>query len=129
MPNELRFILLIGSILYLFVIFFLLKKGKLNVQYSIIWLGLAFVFILFSAVPHIVYILRDILSIEVPVNLVFTMLFGFVLLLLLSLSIIVTGFANKIKRLTQTQALLEKRIRELEHPTTSDLQETNLPKQ
>lgn len=114
MPIELRLFLFIGSFLYLLVIFFLLKKGKLNVQYSIIWLSLAFIFILFSAVPQVVYILRDILRIEVPVNLVFAFLLGFILLLLLSLSIIVTGFSNKIKRLAQTQALLEKRVRQLE---------------
>ncbi len=129
MPNELRLILLIGSVLYLFVIFFLLKKGKLNVQYSIIWLGLAFAFILFSSVPQVIYILRDIFSIEVPVNLVFTMLFGFIILLLLSLSIIVTGFANKIKRLTQTQALLEKRVRELEQQVDANTADTSQPKQ
>jgi len=59
-------------------------------------------------------VLRDIFSIEMPVNLVFTLLFIFVLLLLLSLSIIVTGFSARINKLVQTQALLEERVRRLE---------------
>ena len=115
MPESLRIVLLVGAVIYLFVIFWLLKKGKLNVQYSIIWLASAVALILFAAVPYIVYVLRDILSIEMPVNLVFTLLFAFVLLLLLSLSTIVTGFSAKIKRLAQTQALLENRIPELDN--------------
>lgn len=119
MTPSLRIFLLLGSVIYLLIIFILLKKRKLNVQYSIIWLASAFALILFAAVPHIVYIMRDILQIEVPANLVFSLLFVFVLLLLLSLSTTVTGFSNKIRRLTQTQALLEKRVRELEQQISS----------
>lgn len=113
-PDSLRALLIFGALVYLFAIMFLLKKGKLNVQYSLIWLGSAFVLLLFAIFPYIVAVLRDILHVEVVANLVFMLLFGFVLLLLLSLSTIVTGFATKIKRLTQTQALLEARVRQLE---------------
>lgn len=113
-PVGLQITLFIGACFFLFIILYLLRKGKLNVQYSIIWLGAAFVLLIFAAFPYLVAVLRDIFNIEMPVNLVFTLLFAFVLLLLLSLSIIVTGFAEKIKRLAQTQALLEKRVRELE---------------
>ncbi|MDL2324953.1 DUF2304 domain-containing protein [Ruminococcaceae bacterium OttesenSCG-928-A16] len=114
MLPELRIILLLGAIAYLLVILALLKKGKLNVQYSLIWLASAVVLIIFAAFPYTVYVLRDLLNIEVPANLVFLLLFIFVLALLLSLSTIVTGFASRIRKLTQTQALLEKRLRELE---------------
>lgn len=114
MPAALRLSLLIGAIIYLAIIFVLLKKGKLNVQYSIIWLASAFVLILFAAVPYTVAVIGDIFQFEMPANLIFTLLFVFVLLLLLSLSTIVTGFQTKITRLAQTQALLEGRVRELE---------------
>ncbi len=113
-PLELRIILIVGAVLYLGVILVLLRRKKLNVQYSLIWLASAVVLIVFAAVPYIVAVLGDILGIEMPANLVFTLLFVFVLLLLLSLSTIVTGFSAKIHRLTQTQALLEERVRRLE---------------
>lgn len=113
-PEVLQVLLIIGAVIYLLIILYLLKKQKLNVQYSIIWLASAVVLILFAVFPYLVAVLRDIFNIEMPVNLVFTLLFVFVLLQLLSLSTIVTGFAAKINRLTQTQALLEKRLRELE---------------
>lgn len=114
-PIVLRITLIAGSVLYLGVILFLLKRKKLNVQYSIIWLASAVVFIIISTSPVLVAMLGNILGIEMPANLIFTVLFAFVLLLLLSLSIIVTGFAAKLKRLAQHNALLEERIRKLEN--------------
>ena len=113
-PLELRILLIVGAVVYLGIILILLRRKKLNVQYSLIWLASAVILLLFAIFPYIVAVLRDILGIEMPVNLVFTLLFVFVLLLLLSLSTIVTGFSAKIHRLTQTQALLEERVRRLE---------------
>lgn len=113
-PIALRITLIIGSFLYLGIILFLLKKKRLNVAYSIIWLASAVVFLLFAFFPYILAIITNIFGIIMPANLVFILLFIFVLLLLLSLSTIVTGFAARIKRLTQAQALLEERIRQLE---------------
>ena len=42
------------------------------------------------------------------------MVIGFVLLISLSISAAITDFAERIKRLTQTVAILEKRVRQLE---------------
>ncbi|MEG1367142.1 MAG: DUF2304 domain-containing protein [Oscillospiraceae bacterium] len=115
MDRILRVLLLIGAVIYFIIIFFLLKKKKLTVRYSIIWLFSGFALILFAAVPYVIYVLGNILHVQMPVNLVFMLLFLFVLLLLLSFSIAVSEFSEKIKRLTQENALLEKRIRNLEN--------------
>jgi len=113
-PLTLRIALIIGSCVYFGIILMLLKKKKLNVQYSIIWLASAVCFLLVALFPIIIAALGNLFNIQMPANLVFAMLFMFVLLLLLSLSTIVTGFAHTIKRLTQHQALLEERVRQLE---------------
>ena len=55
-----------------------------------------------------------VLDIEMPVNLVFLLMFCFVLVVLLSLSVAISQLADKCKRLTQANALLEKRMRDLE---------------
>ncbi len=113
-PPILRATLIIGAVLFLGFLLLLLRRKKLNVQYSIIWLCAALVMLIFAAFPYTVAVLVDLFNFEIPVNLVFTLLFVFVLLLLLSLSTIVTGFAARIKRLVQTQSLLEERVRQLE---------------
>lgn len=111
---TLRIALLIGSLAYLFMILFLLKKKRLTVRYSIIWILSGIVFLVFAICPYIVLVLRDLLKMEMPVNVVFTLVIGFILLLLLSLSSTVSVMNEKIKQLTQSQAILEKRVREME---------------
>lgn len=114
MDKILRVVLMLGSIIYIGVILYMLKKKHLTIRYSIIWLLSGLALLVFSIAPYIVFVIGNFLHVQIPSNLVFMMLFAFVLLLLLSLSSIVSGFAEKIKKLTQQQALLEKRVRELE---------------
>ena len=106
----LRIGLLLGAVCYLALILWLLKKKKLTVRYSIIWLISAGVLLVFA----VFLVLTDLLGMAVPVNVVFLLVIAFILLLLLSLSSIVSGFAEKIKRLAQENALLEERVRRLE---------------
>ena len=116
-PNinlTLRLDMFLGAVVFLVVILWLLKKGRLTVRYSIIWLMAGGALLVFAVFPYIVLVLRDWLNMEMPVNVIFTLVLAFVLLLLLSLSTIVSGFAEKLKRLAQENALLEKRVRELE---------------
>ena len=114
MTVQLQAYMLLGALVLLAIIFVFLKKGLMTVKYSLLWLGLSIVLVIFAACPYVVFVLRDILDIEMPVNLVFLLMFCFVLVVLLSLSIAITQLADKCKRLTQENALLEKRVRELE---------------
>ncbi len=115
MTPELQLILLAGAVIYLLLIFRLLKIGKLSIKFSLLWLASGAVLVLFAVYPYVVYVLRDILEIQMPSNLVFLLLFCFVLLVLLILSVAVSDYADRLKRLTQENAMLEKRVRELEH--------------
>ena len=110
----LRILLLIGVAVYLFVIIWLMKKQKLLVRYSIIWLFSAAVLALFAVFPYIVLVLRDLTKIVTPSNLIFMMAIAFLLLISLCLTSIVSGLSEKIKKLAQQNALLERRVRELE---------------
>ena len=110
----LNYLLILGSFSLMIFILFLMKHEKLEVKYSIIWLAFSFVMIIFSMFPYIVLVLGDIAGVIDPVNFIFLTLIVFILLILLSLSAIISGFSFKIKRLAQKMALLEKRIRELE---------------
>ena len=104
----------VGAVVLLLIIFALLKRGLMSVKYSLLWLALAVGLVIAAAFPYVVYVLRDLLDIEMPVNLVFLLMFCFVLVVLLSLSIAISQLADKCKRLTQANAMLEKRVRDLE---------------
>lgn len=114
MTIRLQGYMLLGALALLLIIFLLLKKGIMAVKYSLLWLFLSLALVVVAACPSIMYVLSVLLSIEMPVNLVFLLMFCFVLALLLSLSIAISQLAEKCRRLTQANALLEKRVRDLE---------------
>ena len=114
MTFRLQLFLVLGTLVLLSVIYVFLKKSLLTVKYSLAWLGLSLALLIFAIWPYCVYVIRDLLDMVMPSNVIFLLLFGFVLLVLLSLSVAVSQLATKNKTLTQANALLEKRVRELE---------------
>lgn len=114
MSQVFQAFLLVGDLIFLALIFLFVKHGKLSVRYSLAWFGLGGVLLVFAAFPVVAKMLRALFQFEVVANLVFTMLFCFVLLVLLILSASASQHTERIKRLTQQSAMLEKRIRELE---------------
>lgn len=114
MTLRLQFTMFAGALVLLLFIFYLLKKGTMTVKYSLLWLALSVALVVIAACPDIMYAASVALNIEVPSNLVFLLMFCYVLVVLLSLSIAISQLAEKCRRLTQANALLEKRVRELE---------------
>lgn len=111
---RLQYLLILGAFVLFGMIVWLIKNNKMEVKYSIIWLGFSFTMIVFSIWPQLIFILGDITRVINPVNFVFLTQIIFILLILLSVSAVISGFSKKIKRLAQANALLEKRIRQLE---------------
>ena len=123
MTARLQLYMILGAVILLAVIFCLLKRGLMSVKYSLLWLLLAVCLVIAAAVPYTVFVLRDLLDIQMPVNLIFLLMFCFVLVMLLSLSVAITQLAEKCKRLTQANAILEKRVRDLEDTVKGGKQE------
>ena len=114
MDFSLHAIVMLGSVAFLLFILYLMKKGKLEVKYSIIWLAFSLCMIIFACFPYTVLVLNDIAGVIDPVNFIFFTQIIFILLILLSVSAVISGFSKKIKQLAQANAILEKRVRELE---------------
>ena len=109
-----QFVFILIGLCMLLCVLVLLKKDVLSVKYSLVWLLCSCGLLLIAIFPYIIYVIRDIFDMVMPSNVVFMIMFGFVLLLLLSHSVAVTELSHKSKRQTQSIALLEKRVRELE---------------
>ena len=69
MTAHLQLFMILGAIVLLLIIFALLKRGLMSVKYSLLWLALAVGLVIAAAFPYVVYVLRDLLDIEMPVNL------------------------------------------------------------
>lgn len=114
MPSALRIALYIGILIYFILILSLLKKGSLSLKYTLAWLFSGVVIFLLVAFPGIIYWFSTLLGIHNGMNGLFVAVMGFMLVILLTITSIVSGQRNKIKILTQEVAFLEKRVRELE---------------
>lgn len=114
MSTRLQVLLLIAVIIYFLIILYLMQKGKIQTQYALVWLLSAVVLLVVAVFPQIIYCLSDLVGIELSTNFIFFIAAIFAILILLSLTVIVSKFTERLKRITQTQALLEKRVRNLE---------------
>ena len=86
----------------------------LSLKYTLLWLFSAFIMLIVSIFPDILRTVAKLLGFEIASNAVFSLMLGFVIIILLSLTAIASKQTENIKKLAQTIALLEKNIRELE---------------
>lgn len=114
MGLSLRIFLFVTVLLFMALIVNYLRKGTLTFQYSLIWFVLAFALLVCIVFPDILIHLSHVIGVEVASNFVFLVEGIFVLVLLISLTLIVSKQRKQIVRLTQRLAIVEKRLRALE---------------
>lgn len=114
MTDLFRVILLVGVLIYLMIIIFLMKKGRMSLKYSLVWFASGMVLLVCAIFPQIIRFFTNLIGIYSEVNAVFFVGVCFLLLIILSLTSIASGQSERIRTLVQTQAMLEKRVRELE---------------
>jgi len=98
---------IVFSITFLIVVIELVRKNKLQERYSLLWIFMSIVLLIFSSTPAIINTLADWLDIKNPPSLLF--LFGLVYLLIYNLHIttVVSSQSEKITKLAQEIALLK----------------------
>lgn len=114
MTIHLRVVMSIAVILYFFLIVRFIKKKTLALKYTLLWLfaGLGMAILVF--VPDLLNWTAELLGIASPMNALFMVAIGFVIIILMSLTAIVSKQTERIKNLAQKNAMLEKRLREEE---------------
>lgn len=125
MNPVLHIILIIAVITFNVIIIYYLAKNKLNLKYSLVWLAAGAGMFILSVFPDIVTVMGTLIGIATPVNTVFLFAGMFMILIIFTLTIIVSHMNNRIYRMVQEQALLEKRVRELEHKLDLDSGDKN----
>lgn len=110
MTLELRIFVAIVCILFFIYTLWQVKKNRLMLKYSLVWLLLAVVLCVVALFPGPVEILAEALGFETLANFIFVVGFFFVLLMVLSHARAISQKNAQITRLTQQVALLEKRM-------------------
>lgn len=113
-PHKLRITLIIAIICYFILILLFLKRKALSLRYTLLWLVAGVVMAAMVIWPELLSFTIHLVGIESNMNGLFLLCIGFIIIILMSLTSIVSRQRNKIKVLTQEMAVLEARIRELE---------------
>ena len=111
MSTNLRISVLIFVVLLIFVIFLILRKGKLSIKYAILWLFACFIMLLLIIFPNILGFLVKLVGFEVQSNLVFSIFIVILLLINLSVTIMLSSQREKINLLIREVSMLKKQIK------------------
>ena len=115
---ELRVIMLIViAILFIFFIV-MLRKGKMDLKYCLVWLFGLFGIAIFCIFPGLLFGLSNLLGIEVAANTLFLVCIAFLACICISLTVVVSRLSNRLRQLVQNIAILEFEARKTDDEET-----------
>jgi hypothetical protein len=107
--DKIQIVAIIISVLFLSYIGFLIVKGKLREEYSIIWIISTIILVVFSFWRKGLDVIAKKLDVIDPPNLIFTGAIFAILVYLLHLSIVVSKLQKQNKTLSQELALMKEK--------------------
>lgn len=114
MNSTLRIVLIIGLIIYFAIVINLLKKNKLILKYSLLWLLMGIITVILVIFPQLLELFITVLGFADAINGLLAFAIVFIMFLLMALTSIASKQSEKIQNLVQENALLEKKIRDME---------------
>ena len=112
--DKLRIVLVAAVIIYFVLILYWLKVKALNLKYSLLWLLSGVAMGILVIFPETLIWISKLVGIQTPMYALIIFALAFVIAILMSITSIVSRQNRKIRTLIQENALLEKRIRDLE---------------
>lgn len=109
MPLNLKIIALTFIALIITIITLFVKNKRISIKYSIVWYLSSLVLLLLVMFPSLLRFFADLLKIQVASNMIFAFIIGFLFIITMSLSIIVSEQKEQIRLLIQEVSLLKKR--------------------
>ena len=114
MPSTQRIILFIASVCFLIIVLRFIRRQHLSVSHSLLWLVLGIAGIAAALIPSWVFAFSGLLGFELPVNLIFFVCIFFLIVAVLSISMVASSQADMIRGLVQDVSLLTQRVEMLE---------------
>lgn len=113
-PASMRIAIFIAIAVYFVLLVILVKKKSLKLKYSLLWFFAGLVMLVLNIFPGILTWFSGLVGFTLPVNALYAFVFFCLIILQVELTAIVSKLSANMVKLTQNQALLEKRIEELE---------------
>lgn len=114
MSMKMRLCTIILIIFALVTVIYLVKRNKLNLKYSLVWIFLLLLGAICVIFPQLIMIVNKIIGFQLPSNLIFAGMIFILFVIALSLTVIVSSMATRTRLLLQEVSLLKERVRILE---------------
>ena len=113
MYSRLQGMFIASSLLLLLALFELIRRRKLEERYALLWIITGGAFLVVSLRTSILDRIAGFLGVIVPANALFLFGLVFMIVLVLSLTIVLSALARKNDRLSQRLSLLQFEVEEL----------------
>lgn len=125
MSLILRILLIVMSIVGLCYIIWKIRHSKLQIEYTLFWIVLAFLMILMAIFPGIVYWVTSKLGMISPANVVYLFIIAVLLLKSFMMTIEISNLENKVKDLVQQIGINEKEHNQAEQQSINGEQKND----
>lgn len=112
-PTRLNIIVIIIGVVILVGIIDLVRRRKLNEEYSFLWLIIGIILVLITIFPESVSYISQLIGTELPINTLFFTGIIFLMLLGVFFSLKISVLSNRVKNLSQKIAILENSIKKI----------------
>ena len=109
-PSRVQFLAVAGSIGLLLFILELIRRRRLRENYSLLWLFICVIFLVFSFWRRGLELLAAAIGIAYPPSALLLLMVMGIFLILVQFSIITSDLTDKVRRLAQEVALLKQRL-------------------
>ena len=113
MSWKLRIILILLVFFADLFSFHQIRRGKMSLNHSLLWILISMVLLLIAIFPSIAFRLAGLMGIGTPVNLVFLFFAFFSIILFIYLTNVISKEDRINRRLVQKVALMESELREM----------------
>lgn len=114
MTLKIQIIIAVFLLIALVVIINMIRKRQLELKYALSWLIAIFFVLILDCFPVLLTKLSYALGIWAPVNMIFFLGFCFSLVIIFGLTVSMSRMSERMKKLSQTIAIQEEMIKELQ---------------
>ena len=114
LSKNAQIVMLVALAVYTAALVLLLRKKRLTLRYTLLWIFSDVLMLILAVFPGILPWFAGLVGIYDHTNALFAAVLFCLILILVSLTSAVSGMSESIKKLSQANALLEKRLEDLE---------------
>ena len=107
LPIRLKVSLLAAVLVFFIIVLSMLKRRRLTLKYTLLWLLTGVVMLIFVVFPELLQSLAGFIGAQTLMNTLYLLIIGFILVLLMMLTSIVSKQTERIAFLAQANAILE----------------------